>query len=319
MAVTAADVKKLREMTGAGPLDCKKALEDNNGDFASAEKQLKEKGLAAVEKRAGRATKEGKIFIKKQGNTVALVEVNAETDFVVRNPEFTLMGGTVVERILDKGYTEIQPDLTEITAELAAKIGENISISRIKLVKAGADEYITCYSHGDGMIGVTVRLGADNPEVLQSDEVKDLAHNLALHIAAFAPMVAAKADLDPAFITEQENLIRTQMENDEDMKSKPPAALENILKGKLKKYLSDICLMDQGYVKDDSLTVAQFLEEAGKKSGRCVDSKRLRVLQGRVKYAQGTFRIRRAHEKEHCKPERQLCFHQNRACIGISF
>jgi elongation factor Ts len=265
MAVTAADVKKLREITGAGPLDCKKALEENNGDFALAEKQLKEKGLAALEKRADKATKEGKVFIKMQGSTAAIAEANAETDFVVRNPEFTAMGEAIVDRILEKGYTEIQPDLTEIVSNLAAKIGENMSLSRIKLLKAADNEYITHYTHGGGSIGVVVKLSADKPAVFQLDEVKELAHNLALHIAAFAPLVVAQSDLEPSFIEEQKNLINVQMENDEDMKSKPPAALENILKGKLKKYLSEICLMDQGYVKDDNLTVAQFLAECNKK------------------------------------------------------
>lgn len=267
MSISAADVKKLREMTGAGPLACKKALEETNGDFALAEKQLKEKGLAAVEKRADRATNEGKIFVKVQDNTAALAELTAETDFVARNPEFILLGGTIVDKVLEKGYTEIQRDLTVLVSDLATKIGENMNLKRIKVVKAEAGEYLTHYIHGDGNIGVVVKLAADKPEALHQEEAKDFAHNLALHIAAFSPLALDKAKVDPGFIKEQEDIFRKQMEQDESLQGKPANVLEGILKGKMKKYLAEICLLDQGYVKDDSLTVAQALAECGKKLG----------------------------------------------------
>ncbi|MDR2485514.1 MAG: translation elongation factor Ts [Treponema sp.] len=267
MSISAADVKKLREMTGAGPLACKKALEETNGDFALAEKQLKEKGLAAVEKRADRATNEGKIFVKVRNNTAALAELTAETDFVARNPEFILLGEAIVDKVLEKGYTEIQSDLTVLVSDLATKIGENMNLKRIKAVKAEAGEYLAHYIHGDGNIGVVVKLAADKPDALNQEEAKDFAHNLALHIAAFSPLALDKAKVDPGFIKEQEDIFRKQMEQDESLQGKPANVLEGILKGKMKKYLAEICLLDQGYVKDDNLTVAQALAECGKKLG----------------------------------------------------
>ncbi|MDR2494940.1 MAG: translation elongation factor Ts [Spirochaetaceae bacterium] len=270
MAISAADVKKLREMTGAGPLECKKALEETNGDFKDAEKRLKEKGLAAVEKRSDRAANEGKIFVKARANTAALAEVTTETDFVARNPDFAALGEAITDTVLAKGYTDIQPDLTALVADLAAKIGENMNLKRIKLVKAEAGEYLAHYIHGDGAIGVVVKLGADKPETLEKDDLRDFAHNIALHIAAFSPSALDKTRLDPAFITEQTELFRKQMEQDESLRGKTPQVLEGILKGRMKKHLAEICLMDQSYVKDDSLTVSQALADCGKRLGDAV-------------------------------------------------
>jgi len=267
MTISVADVKKLREITGAGPVDCKKALEENNGDFALAEKQLKEKGLAAVEKRADRATKEGKVFIKLENNSASIVEIVAETDFVARNPDFIAMGEKIAEIALEKKYTNVQPDISEMVSNLSVKIGEKMELKRVKLVTAGSNEYITSYIHGDGAIGVIVKLASDNPEVLENDEFKEFAFNIALHIAAFNPMALDKGKLDPAYIKEQEGIFRSQMENDDAMKSKPASALEKILQGKVNKFVSEICLMDQDYVKDDKLTVSQVLAEYTKRFG----------------------------------------------------
>ncbi|MDR0568749.1 MAG: translation elongation factor Ts [Spirochaetaceae bacterium] len=267
MAISVSDVKKLREKTGAGPADCKKALEETSGDFAQAEKLLKEKGLAAVEKRADRATKEGKIFVRTRENTAAVAEITTETDFVAKNPEFIALGEKIADIVLEKQYAEVQSDLTALVTELATKIGENMSLKRIKLIKAGPDEYLTHYIHGDGNIGVVVKLSADKPEILQQAEIREFAHNLALHIAAFNPLAVEASELAPSFIKEQEEIFRKLMQNDESLKEKPANALENILKGKMKKYLAEICLLDQGFVKDDKLTVAQVLGEYGKKAG----------------------------------------------------
>jgi elongation factor Ts len=259
MAISAADVKRLREKTGAGPLECKKALEETNGNFEHAEKRLKEKGLAAVEKRADRATNEGKIFVKIQDNTAALVEVASETDFVARNPEFIALGNVIASRILEKGYTETNEELAGLVADLATRIGENMSLKRIKTVKAEAHEYLTQYIHGDGTIGVVVKLGSDKPEVFTRDDVKEFAFNIALHITAFNPLALDKTKIDPEFLKEQESLFRTQLERDEKLQGKPANVIDTILKGKVTKYLSEICLLEQGYVKDDALTVAQAL------------------------------------------------------------
>jgi elongation factor Ts len=267
MEISASNVKKLREKTGAGMMECKNALVAAEGDFEKAEKLLKEKGLAAVEKRADRATNEGKIFIKIKDHTAVLVELASETDFVARNPEFLALGEGIADRILEKGYTDPNDELVGMVTDLAAKIRENMSLKRIKVLKAGPDEYLTQYIHGDGAIGVVVKLGADKQEALEKKEVQTLAFNLALHIAAFNPFAPDRSKVDPAFLKEQEEIFRKQMEGDEKLKGKPANVIDNILKGKINKYLSDICLLEQGYVKDEKLTVTQALAECGRQVG----------------------------------------------------
>jgi elongation factor Ts len=267
--VTAADVKKLREKTGAGMMECKNALVASNGDFAAAEKVLKEKGLAAVEKRSGRATNEGKIFIKIKDDLsrAVLVEIASETDFVARNPEFIALGATLTQEVLDKGYTDANAELQGMVTDLATKIRENMTLKRLTVVDASSNEYLTQYIHGDGAIGVVVKLASDKPEVFKDEEVKALAFNLALHIAAFNPFVLSREKVDPVWLKEQEDIFRKQMESDDSLKEKPANVIDNILKGKISKFLKEICLLDQGYVKDEKMSVSKALEEAGKKAG----------------------------------------------------
>ncbi|GHU81103.1 elongation factor Ts [Spirochaetia bacterium] len=269
MEISAADVKKLREKTGAGMMECKNALVASGGDFVAAEKLLKEKGLAAVEKRSDRATNEGKVFIKikADGAQAVLLELASETDFVARNPDFIALGGVLAEKALEKGYTEPNDELNSLVTDLATKIRENMGLKRLKVVKAEAGEYLTQYIHGDGNIGVVVKLASDKPEVFKDGEVKTFAFNLALHIAAFNPLALDRSKIDPGFLKEQEEIFRKQMEGDEKLQGKPANVIDNILKGKVNKYLSDICLLEQGYVKDEKLTVTQVLADTGKKFG----------------------------------------------------
>jgi len=271
--ISAADVKKLREKTGAGMMECKNALVATEGDFAKAEKLLKEKGLAALEKRSDRATNEGKIFVKTKadGSAVVLVELASETDFVARNPDFIAIGGTIADIALEKGYTEPNDELSGMVTDLATKIRENMGLKRLMVVKAGSGEYLTQYIHGDGKIGVAVKCGSDKPEIFNDEEVKGFVFSLALHIAAFNPYALDKSKIDPAYITEQEEIFRKLMEKDEKLQGKPANVLDGILKGKLAKHLSEICLLEQGYVKDEKLTVAQAVAECGKKAGAKLD------------------------------------------------
>ena len=278
--ISAQDVKALREKTGAGMMECKNALVETQGDFARAEKILKEKGLAALEKRADRATKAGKVTVKaKNGNSaIALVEMVSETDFVARNPEFIAIGETIAERVLDGNFDEkdLSPDgkvyleFNSLVTDLATKIRENMSLKRIKLIRASNDEYLASYIHGDGALGVVVKCRADKPEVFQKQEAKAFIFNLALHIAAFNPMALDRGKIDPLHLKEQEEIFRKQMELDEKMKDKPANVIENILKGKVSKYLADICLMDQGYVKDEKMTVSRALEDINKQLGAII-------------------------------------------------
>jgi elongation factor Ts len=269
MEISAADVKKLRERTGAGMMECKNALTATEGDFDKAEKLLKEKGLAAVEKRSGRATNEGKVFVKirEDGSRAVLLELASETDFVARNPEFIALGGLMADRILEKDYAAPNDELNGMVTDLATKIRENMGLKRFTLVTAEPGEYLTQYIHGDGNIGVVVKLGSDKPEALQTGEAQSLAFNLALHIAAFNPLALDRTKIDPGFLKEQEEIFRKQMEGDEKLQGKPAGVVDNILKGKVNKYLSDVCLLEQGYVKDEKLSVAQALAECGKQLG----------------------------------------------------
>jgi elongation factor Ts len=177
------------------------------------------------------------------------------------------LGSLIVDKILENGWTEVRPELNDLVSNLQLKIGENMALRRIKLVKAEANEYLTYYIHNEGAIGVTVKLSSDKPAVFNMEEVKEFAHSLALQVAAFNPLVLDQGKLDPKFIKEQEEIFKAQMQNDEDLQNKPANALENILKGKLKKYLKDICLLDQEYVKDDKFTVKQMLDKCSAQIG----------------------------------------------------
>jgi elongation factor Ts len=267
--ISAADVKKLRDITGAGPMECKNALVSTGGDFAKAEKMLKEKGLAALEKRVGRATNEGKIFIKinNDGSAAALVELSSETDFVARNPDFITLGGVIADKVLEKNISAPNDELNGMVQELATKIRENMGLKRLCLVKASSNEYLTQYIHGDGNIGVVVKCESDKPEIFKNEEVKSFIFSIALHIAAFNPAAIDRSKIDQKWVKEQEEIFKVQMDKDEKLKGKPENVLAGILQGKVNKYLSEICLLEQGYVKDEKLTVAKAIDECAKKAG----------------------------------------------------
>ena len=267
MEIKAAEVKALREKTGAGMMECKNALIECEGDFAKAEKLLKEKGLAAVEKRADRATNEGKVFVKVLPGKAILVEISCETDFVARNDDFIKLGDVIIERAAAKGYTEANDELAGMVTDLATKIRENMGLKRVKVVPAADNESLTSYIHGDGKIGVVVKMRADKKEALADAAVKAFAFDIALHIAAFNPMALDRSKIDAAHIAEQEDIFRKQLQGDEKMQGKPAAVLENVLKGKVNKYLSDICLLDQGFVKDEKQSVSKVIADLGKQVG----------------------------------------------------
>lgn len=267
MDIKAQDVKALREKTGAGMLDCKNALVKTEGDFAAAEKLLKEQGLAAVEKRSDRATNEGKIFVKVDGNKAVLVELACETDFVARNDDFNACGKKLLEVVLSKNLTTVTPELEDLVKEAASVIKENISLKRVKVINAASDEYLHDYIHGDGKIGVVVRFKANKPEVLAGEKVKTFVHDLALHIAAFNPTFLDKTQIPGNYVKEQEEIFAAQMAQDEKMQGKPEKVLTGILQGKISKHLAEICLVDQGFVKDEKQSVTKFMEGLGKEVG----------------------------------------------------
>ncbi len=262
MAITAADVKALRDKTGAGMMECKKALTEANGDATEAEKILKEKGLAAVAKRAERATSEGRIFIKQEGNKIAVAEVTCETDFVAKNADFIAVGNKIVDLILAKGYTKPEKELEDLVLELATKIRENMALRRVELIDVPAGDAAAFYVHSDfKTAAVVVVKGSD------ADVVKTFAKDCCLHLAAFTPAYIEQKDVPESYINEQKEIFEAQMAQDPKMASKPENVKAGILQGKINKHLAEICFVDQAFVKDDKVTVAKKLAEVSKEAG----------------------------------------------------
>lgn len=263
MDITASDVKALRERTGAGMMECKNALVETKGDAAAAEKLLKEKGLAAVEKRAGRATSEGRVVVKTDGKKAVMAEVTCETDFVAKNVDFIALCDDVINTAWNKNVTEVTPELATKVLDLATKIRENMSLNRIANVNCAADETVTNYIHSDNKTGVLVVLKADKADILSTPAVKEFAYDCCLHIAAFTPRYVATSDVDKAYIAEQTEIFTKQTAE----LDKPENVKAGIVQGKIKKHLAEICFLEQPFVKDDKVSVAKKMEEVGKAAG----------------------------------------------------
>ena len=267
MAISAADVKKLRDITGAGMMDCKKALSEADGDFAKAEKILKEMGLAAVAKRQDRATENGRVFVKTGNGKAVILSLSCETDFVAKNADFAKLGDDLCSVILEKGYTEINDELTGMVEALIAIIKENMHLVKFNVVDIAADEYASTYVHGDGAVSVLVVLKSDKPEIFSDAEVAEFTHNLALHAAAYKPQFLSDKVVDAAYQEEQLSIFRKQVESDEKLMAKPEQVREGIVRGKLSKLYKEVCFLDQPFVKDDTKSVTQMLGEVGKAHG----------------------------------------------------
>lgn len=267
MDIKVSDIKDLREKTGAGMMDCKKALTEANGDFAGAEKLLREWGMAGVEKRAGRATNEGRIFLKEGSGKISLVEIVCETDFVCRNKDFLDAGAKVVETAFAKGYDKPVEELETQVKDLAAIIKENIALKRVRLITAAGGEYLHAYVHGEGTLAVVVKFRSDKGDAFTNDKVKAFVHDVALHIAAFNPMFLDQTKPSPAWIQEQKEIFQKQVELDEKIKGKPEKVVQGILAGKLKKLMSEVSLLDQGFVKEEKTPVGQAMVAVAKEAG----------------------------------------------------
>ena len=267
MEVKPIDVKNLREQTGAGMGDCKKALIEAEGNIEQAIKILKEKGLAAAAKRSARATKEGKIFTKIKGNKAVILELNCETDFVSRNEKFVALGDKLADEIIATGATTVTPELSTLVTEAIGVIKENMALARFKVLDIADNEYAVDYVHGVGNIGVLVKFKADNKAMFENDAVKAFAFDCALHIAAFAPVALSPDKISESYIKEQTEIFQAQMALDEKVAAKPDKVKAGILQGKLNKHFSEICFLDQAFVKDDKKKVSQVLAETGKAAG----------------------------------------------------
>lgn len=263
MDIKAADVKALREKTGAGMMECKNALVQCNGDSAAAEKLLKEKGLAAVEKRANRATSEGRIFVKTNGTKLVICEVTCETDFVSKNAEFIEVGEKIAETALAKNITSVTQELSDMLLNLATKIRENMMVKRLELIDIPAGTVCSHYIHSDAKTGVVVLIKADPANASQNETLKEFAYNCCLHIAAFTPAYIRKEEVDAAYIEEQKDIFAKQVAE----LDKPENVKAGIIQGKISKHLADICFVDQPFVKDDKLSVAKKMEQIAKEIG----------------------------------------------------
>lgn len=267
MAISAADVKKLRDLTGAGMMDCKKALTQADGDFAGAEKILKEMGLAAVAKRQDRATENGRVFVKVGNGKAVLLSLSCETDFVAKNADFAKLGDDMCTLILEKGYTEPNDELQSMVDGLIAIIKENMHLVKFCVYDIPETSKAFDYLHGEGNVAVLVVINSDKKEAFENDAVNELGHDLALHAAAYKPQYLSDKVVDKAYEAEQLDIFTKQVAGDEKLANKPEKVKEGIIRGKLSKLYKEICFLDQAFVKDDTKSVSQALADAGKAAG----------------------------------------------------
>ena len=247
-------------------MDCKKALTETNGDFDAAAKLLKEKGLAAVAKRAERVTSEGRIFIRQNGNKIAVVELVCETDFVANNADFISSGEKILDMVFEKGNTEPNKELSDVLLDFATRTRENMSLSKVQIIEVpeGASSGIYVHSNFKQAAVVIVKGSTD-------DKVKEFAKDCCMHLVAFTPAYIKQSDVPQSYIDEQKDIFKKQMEQDPKMASKPENVREGILQGKINKHLAEVCFVDQMFVKDDKKSVNAKLAEIGKEVGATLE------------------------------------------------
>ena len=279
MAITASMVKELREMTGAGMMDCKKALNETNGNMDEAVEYLRKNGQAKADKKAGRIAAEGLVkAVVKDDKVAAIVEVNSETDFVAKNEEFQGFVDAVVNQVADSDAADMDAFMAEAWAadttktvkdalvEKVAVIGENLNIRRFE--KIVTDGCVVDYIHGGGRIGVLIEAEAD----VVNDEIKKCLKNVAMQVAAMSPKYTSRAEVSQEYMDHEKEILlaAAKKENPE----KPENIIEKMIIGRLNKELKEICLLDQAYVQDSDLTVAKYVEKVAKENNANVTVKR---------------------------------------------
>ncbi len=278
MAITAAMVKELREMTGAGMMDCKKALTETDGDMEKAVDFLREKGLAGIEKKAGRIAAEGivRTAVSADGKKAVVVEVNAETDFVAKNEKFQTYVEEVAAQLLNSDVKDVEaffeekwaldPSMTvrEKLASMISVIGENMNIRRFERLCVD-NGLIASYIHGGGKIGVLVKVESD----VVNDAIAEMGKNVCMQAAALKPQFCTNKEVPADFIEKETEILKAQIENDPKEAAKPENVKMGIIKGRINKELKEICLLDQVYVKaeDGKQSVAQYIAEEAKANG----------------------------------------------------
>ena len=284
MAISASMVKELREMTGAGMMDCKKALNETNGNMDEAVEFLRKNGQAKAEKKAGRIAAEGLVRVAVvDDKKAAIVEVNSETDFVAKNETFQQYVEAVAAQAVESDAADMDAFMAEAWKEdtsmtvkdaLVAKvavIGENLSIRRFEKVEA-ANGCVVSYIHGGGRIGVVVEAETD----VVNDAVKEALTNLAMQIAALNPKYVSRDEISADYIAHEKEILLAQIMNDPKESQKPEKVINGMIEGRVSKELKEICLVDQVYVKaeDGKQTVAKYLEQVSKEVGTTVAVKK---------------------------------------------
>lgn len=259
MGISAADVKELRERTNAGMMDCKKALEETDGDMEEAIEYLRKEGLSSAEKKAGRTASEGLVTIKEDDELAVIVEVNSETDFAAKNDKFVELVDKIANYILENQPATVEETLDqtleagktvqETIKETIAQIGENISLRRFEVMEKETEAAFGTYIHMGGNIGTIVTVANGDQE---------LAQNIAMHIAATNPDYLSRESVPAEDIENEKELLREQALKEED---KPEHIIDKIVEGRLDKFYNQNCLVEQEYVKDTDKTVGELLEE----------------------------------------------------------
>jgi len=262
--IKATDVKALRDKTGAGMMDCKKALQEAGGDFQKAERLLQELGLAAAAKRAGRAANQGRIFASLREDRGVLLELDSETDFVAKNKDFIALGKKLAEQVLAKGPAARAEELAAPVKEAIGIIKENIELRRFRVLEAGPRDLLVLYLHGEeSRVGVLVKFALADAALKSNPRLKEVTFDLALHAAAFAPLFLDRSQVAADYLQEQESIFRKQAES----LGKPENVLKGIVQGKLNKHLADVCFLEQAFVKDPNQKVSKVLEALSKEVG----------------------------------------------------
>ena len=272
MAITASMVKELREMTGAGMMDCKKALNETNGDMDAAIEFLRKNGQAKAEKKAGRIAAEGIVkAVVKDDKVAAIVEVNSETDFVAKNDEFQGFVEAVANQVVDSEAADLDAFMAEpweadttktvkdALVEKVAVIGENLNIRRFE--KIVTDGCVVDYIHGGGRIGVLVVADTD----VVNDEIKAALKNVAMQVAAMSPKYVSREEVSQDYLDHEKEILLAQAKKENP--EKPENIIEKMIIGRLNKEMKEICLLDQVYVQDSDLTVGKYVDKVAKENG----------------------------------------------------
>ncbi len=260
MAISAKLVKELREKTGAGMMDCKKALQETDGDLDKATDYLREKGIAKAAKKADRIAAEGLVGVKSEGNTAAIVEINSETDFVARNEGFQTLVDDMATHIINTKPADLDElnasemngkKVEDVMTEAVSKIGEKLTLRRFAVAEKTDNDSFGEYLHMGGRIGVLTLVEGSTDE--------QAAKDVAMHAAALNPKYVSKEDVSQEELAHEKEVLKQQALNE----GKPENIVDKMVEGRMRKYLEEICIVDQPFVKDSDQTVEQFLKSKG--------------------------------------------------------